>query len=646
MIALTLLVGGHMLWKYWQAPDAIWVGIIEDRFAHYDAGLRLALAWQDLDLVTAFSDIHKQLHWPPFHAVFLSMVLLVFGIDPRFAVLPSWLGWMVTAVLVWFLARRLLVGQGAAALLEKDQGSTPHPPVTPLASPLAQAGGWLGWALFLASPGQQAFAIDCMLESLGACFTVLSAWLYVCGRQAAPDRQKRWWTWLGVTMSLLFLHKYNYWLIVAIVIGLVEFLRAVPWNRHAWRNGYRATRRVLRDKRTWRYILTRPLLFPVLLGAALVIYIAQRGPTSIDVFGKSVSLYPPRNLLAITYLLLLILVGREAWKHRKVWWPKLWISHQQLLRWHAIPVLLYLALPKRLWIVFWFVSPAHTANDAGIDPLSGAIRYTGLLAEHYHPTTWLAVAVGVGMAVAIASILLTRWRGRAITRPGVAVPIALPLIAFALCATHPNQLPRFAHTWSPLLWVVADMGVIVLLGATLSAMRASQPTATAITVVARTLLIAAALVTAVAYSDLLAYPTESQETRAPLYPLVSPYQEAIHEPTSAAMFSNMPATFLLRTAHLKRFPNRHAVEVPLRFAQGDPKAFDHTMASWNTQSDTRWVVLLAVPKDSPIYIPSVLETDLDRLRDALNAMPNLKPVKQWDRPEGCRLYLWSREPLR
>ena len=139
--------------------------------------------------------------WPPLHGVLAAAVLLAAGPDYRWAVLPSVVGWVAAVFFACLSARRAVRrGRDLAGLVA---------------------------ALFvLVSPAYRAYATDVMLESLGTGLSMAALYCYlttVQGRGASPWPAR----WLGLVLTLLFLHKYNYWtLVVAALTGAT--LAALP----------------------------------------------------------------------------------------------------------------------------------------------------------------------------------------------------------------------------------------------------------------------------------------------------------------------------------------------------------------------------------------------------------------------------------
>src|SRR5262245_57442619 len=167
-------------------PRLLWRGLDHDRNAHFQFALSLALDLRHGDLVAFIADLNRATVWPPVHGLMLALVLLVGGFDERLGVLPSLAGWVITIVAGALAARRLMprAADGAVAAAVS--------------------------AMFIvASPALREYALDVMLESLGAALTVLALYVYLRAKSAAaPDA---WWRGFALVLTLLFLEKANYW---------------------------------------------------------------------------------------------------------------------------------------------------------------------------------------------------------------------------------------------------------------------------------------------------------------------------------------------------------------------------------------------------------------------------------------------------
>ena len=187
-----------------QVSRHLWDGASHDRNAHYDFALQMASDLRLGRVVEFITELDSARMWPPLHGILAATVLLAAGPDYRWAVLPSLAGWAAAVFFACLSARRAVRrGRDLAGLVA---------------------------ALFvLVSPAYRAYATDVMLESLGAGLSMAALYCYlttVQGRGASPWPARC----LGLVLTLLFLHKYNYWtLVVAALTGAT--LAALPRAR-------------------------------------------------------------------------------------------------------------------------------------------------------------------------------------------------------------------------------------------------------------------------------------------------------------------------------------------------------------------------------------------------------------------------------
>jgi len=198
---LAVLAYGRFL----EVAPHLWTSGIHDRNAHYWLGLGFALDFRQGDLLHFFHDLHAARVWTPLHALLVGIVQAIGGPDYRLAVLPSLAAWVGTAVFAFLAARRAVPRGGDLA-------------------------GFTAAVFVLASPAHQAFGTDIMLESLGACLSLAVIYAY----QVAVQERSAWGgRLLGLALSALFFHKYNYYLLVAIAL-LAAVLIADPRRWIRW----------------------------------------------------------------------------------------------------------------------------------------------------------------------------------------------------------------------------------------------------------------------------------------------------------------------------------------------------------------------------------------------------------------------------
>ncbi|MBI5132468.1 MAG: glycosyltransferase family 39 protein [Rhodopseudomonas palustris] len=419
-------IAGVMFTDYYRAPNLLWRGFYHDRNSHFSFGLDLALAVRHLDPVWFFSELEKAKVWPPFHGLVLSAVLLVGGIDYRLGIVPSLIGWVATIAFVWLITRRLfgnrLEGMFAAAIAV---------------------------ILTASSPAFRLISADVMLEGLGAGLSAAALWAYLRAF-AMPDSAARW-RLLAAILTILFFHKGNYW-------GLLIAAIAVAFASEHWRATVEAARAVGRIKVGPAIIgiVRQPLLILAAVIAALVAYIYARGPTALELFGKSVSLYPPENLTTAAYAMVFLWWSLLWWRNKAAIDAWLGLPGRALLYWHITPIAISFLLPHRLSRFLWFVGPANNPNlDTGL--WQGVQFYWQVFAEGFHTLPWLAVPALV-LAV-IGAFRLPRLA------PGARVVFLFALVAAIGVVIHPQHQGRFMTTWVFAVWICSGIGAGLILGA-------------------------------------------------------------------------------------------------------------------------------------------------------------------------------------
>src|SRR5947209_3179568 len=204
--------------QFWQQSEHLWYAPAHDRSGHYQRSQNIAFALRGGSLRDLVSEIHAATVWPPLHPLVTGPILAVGGIDYRLAVLSSLAAWMATCWLAFLLAMRL----------------------TPRCKPVA---GGVALLLALASPAYRAYAVDIMIESMGAALTLSVLYFYVTAFDENSARRGRW---LGLTLFALLFTKSNYWTLMAAGITpallsrygtpLIEWLKATfrPTAIPAW----------------------------------------------------------------------------------------------------------------------------------------------------------------------------------------------------------------------------------------------------------------------------------------------------------------------------------------------------------------------------------------------------------------------------
>jgi hypothetical protein len=425
VLAITATFAVHLFSLNRSDPRRRWNGLPHDRNGHYEYGMNMGLALRECNPGRFFDALSAGKVWPPVHGLLVAGVVAAAGPDFRLAVLPSLTGWVLTVVFGFLSARRLLPNSGAGILA-----------------------GALTATLTAASPAHRMYATDVMLESLGAGLTMLALYLYLRA-VATPDEPRRW-TALAVALIVLFFEKYNYWsLLVLALLGdqlICEWPRNRGWLRAMGGWPWRAWL-----KRQWR----EPLNYLFAGFVAAVIAIQMHGPTFLDLAGRRVSLYPPKNLATMAYAVLFVRAILAIRKRRPDIMAWLGIPGRRLFWIVLAPIAVSFLLPGRLTSFLWYGSPLNYGSETRMTLGGAASYYIGALIREYHPAAWCTVLV---LALAAAAVVLHRHLHR-----GWLAAALLLVLSFAILLLHPNQQSRFLHSWIPALWVLAGAGAGALL---------------------------------------------------------------------------------------------------------------------------------------------------------------------------------------
>ncbi len=580
---------------------ARWVSIYHDRNAHYQAGLNVACELRSGHLVRAVLDLDAaSMVWPALHPVCLAAMLTVVGPSPAAAVLPSLLGWCGATIFAFLIVRRL--------------GGT-HGTI----------GGLITATLFLGSPALQALATDVMLESLGLCLTLAALYAYFAFvEKPTPGRG----IGLGFALSCLFLHKYNYWVLVVVALGGTELLRRPREWFALLRGGVRMV-----DWSAWfRDQLKRPLNYVIaaLLGISLAAW--ANGGIALGSF----EVHDTRLYVSAAYALLLLRLA--VW-----WWPTGRLAANtlvgepaaKLMAWAAIPALLWLLLPFRLKTFFWFSSPANTIPGLEHTFGDGFRYYLGGFVGEYHIAAVLALVVAVLAAIGLVALLVQRH--------GVAGRLALPVAFFlsgTLAVLHPNHQIRFLHTWAPLLWIASGVGVaaIIELLARLAGERISRGIA----------LGSVAVLAAVLFQFTPAFAHVSpafgrgyESTDPSLRDLHDAYLQLIDGSEPTAIFCNRPDASW-SWAFMEKFGHKDGLKHNMRDAGAfDPVTADG-VARWLASTDCRTVVYIDIPPTSPLFEPNFLPTDNSPILAVLKSQSAFHLDKRLRVKNLGTVFIWKR----
>jgi len=599
VLVTALVVAGVDYGRFLQHHRHLWTGTIHDRHAHYLTALSLSLDVRHGDVRRFLHDFDGARVWPPLHAFLAAAVLTVGGDDYRLAVLPSLAAWVGTVLLGFLVARRATSRGGNVA-------------------------GLAAALLLLASGAHRAFATDVMLESLGACLSLLGLYLYLVTVQGTSPRAGRW---LGLALTALFLAKYNYWMLVVFAILAAE-ITTRP----------RIYRTLLADAVTgidWRGLLAaevrRPLNYLLAAILAVLAYVLATGGTTLALGGQRVSLRSPHNLVHAAYAVVLLRLALAWQAHRAAVLKRLDPRARPLIAWHLWPLAVWFLLPKRLSYFLWYLSPAQ----AGEHPQYGLEHST----RFYWSCFVQDYSRGLGMALLVVALVGAAVLAVRRLRPGGRALLFFVLIAVALSLNHPNRKSRFLHSWVAGAWAAAGVGLACLLHGRLTRRVAS----------ARPWLSAAAL----GGLGVVCLPTLADAGRAPeggpqpqrpsSLVLTDCYTEHLAGARQPLVLSNLPMKFLCQWTLLERFGHAARIDTDIRGFGTVPEEDRASFQRWLTTSRSDVVVYIDIHKDSCFYEEVPGCEPAEALRDLLEAQSVLPLKQRWHLPEyGCTISLWAR----
>lgn len=423
LIALAAIaVAASVYCHFWPVSRWLWTTIGHDRAAHCFNGMRLAADVREGRIVEVVRDVIFTGAWGPFYSVLQAGVMLIAGFDYRLAVLPSLVGFVLTCLFGFLAARRAISAGGNLA-------------------------GACAAVFILASPAFRCFAADIMLESVGAALSLIAVYCYLV---AVQDNSRAAARWLGLALTALFFHKSNYYMLLAMSL-IVGELAARPY---VYTQAAAGVLRFVRQPGWLRSQLRRPFSYLLLGLVALIGLIWLRGNQPLSIGGFETRLYPPYNVLTLTYAVVFLQVA--------IWWRQQGRNAcadidnriRQLILWHVWPVLISFLVPHHFRYFLGYLS-TDCGRDGYNHPLLGGLPYyLECLAGDYHLGHWsMAVALG------LVFIALCSWRS---LRPGAGMIFSFLLIAGLLTCAHPAHRSRFLHSWIAALWVLSGIGLAQL----------------------------------------------------------------------------------------------------------------------------------------------------------------------------------------
>ncbi len=600
LVALIGLVLAVWLYRlFLNSADGLWYSSLHDRNAHLWFGISLAIDIRTLDLPHLLKDLHGARIWGPLHPLLLGIVLAIGGLHEQLAILPSLACWVGSAVFAFLSARR--------------------------ACPASQNGNLAGFvaALFvLASPAFRAFATDIMLESLGACLSLGVLYFFLRVRQEKSPASA---AGLGLTMTLLFFDKYNYWLLVLLPLIAVSAAPHFPdlasrllLALHGW------------DVRAWLKAQLRHPLTWVLAVLVLVLTLPLYTSGTIHLFGREISLRSPHNTLSVIVWVVFLRLWPWWWNQGRALTAQLPVPGKQLVYWHVWPVIVWFLWPQRLGNCLAYLTRSHGVGGEVHGLLGGLPYYWDCLADHYHAVSWLAFLVA-GLALA-ALLSVSRLR------PGSALIFGVLLIAGAMTMSHPTLRSRFLHSWIAVLWVLAGVGVAQLLQLRWIADWPARKLGVTVALVA--LLVGAQALA-------LAQPGRSPEggprkTDLFVLDLFRPVLPQLDGSRQVVMLSNVPLKFLSAWTFLQRAGVQGRLETDLRGFGPDPDGNRPVFERWLQTTRCDALVFIDLPPGSP-FAECDLFPGYKRVPEWMQEQKVFREVRRWTFPQygDATVTLWK-----
>lgn len=597
VLLATVAIAISVYAYFWQHSRELWWWMGHDRHTHYMYALDLALDIRTGNLVRFLHDFDRMRVWGPVHPILVAALQLVAGPDHRLAVVPSMFGWILTVWCAFLIPRRLLPSGGNAA-------------------------GLLAAMLVAVSPAHRAYATDCMYESLGAGLSLAALYLYLVVLQ---DGTRRAAVLLGLTLSVLFLHKYNYWILVVVGLGAGEFVRQPKaWLQYAFAL-------CQRDRLpNWVFAeFKQPLNYLTLAFAVGALAITVTGGGVIALGSWRMSMQEPHNFVHfayITFFVRLVLWWRQTGRDWSLTIPP---TVRELLRWHGGIIALWFLMPKRLSYFLWYLGPNNDDQRRESVPfMHGLPYYFQGLQDDYLTLTW-SVYLLAGMLV----LGLLAWRK---LQPGASALMIFLLIATYLTCQHPMLKYRFMHSWIAVAWVVGAVGLIYTVQQIIGLVsRDWRPWAAGITCATMIGLLAPALLEPGRAQEGGLKPNEPSPLR-----ITDTYLPALADARNPTIISNVSTRFLWTWTFIEQH-HHHNVAAEIK----NFKAFEDNPAQvkqWldSTRSDA--LVLIDIRPGTTYDWKTNEYVDLSAFKQTLAAQAVWVEAHRWELPEGVTITLWEK----
>jgi hypothetical protein len=205
---------------------------------------------------------------------------------------------------------------------------------------------------------------------------------------------------------------------------------------------------------------------------------------------------------------------------------------------------------------------------------------------------------------------------------------------------HPNQQLRFLHTWAPLVWVMAGVGVAGVLA--LLARAAGEAVARGVGVLAVAGLAAALVQLTPAFARVgPAFGRGYNPADVSLRDLHDAYLPLIDPDQPTAIFCNRPDASW-RWPFMERFGHKNGLWHNMREVGAFDPVTPEGVAKWIAATDCTTVVYVEIPRGSPLFEPNATPADNSAIRAAMKAQTRFAIAHRIRVRDLGTVWVWKR----
>ena len=561
LVLLAIVFAWRLYAVYLPTSRGQWATLHHDRNAHLFQSMIFALDLRNVDPINLIHDLDRSRLYPPLFGMATASILAIGGLDYQLAPLVSLGGWIGTILLVFLLTRQLA----------RSHRNTM---------------GLLAALFALGSPALHTYATDIMLESLGACFSLLALHLYISKHSEGGSAQD--FAFLGCALTALFFLKYNYWFLTILILllwkGISRYREITTTLQRRWAQGdiQRLLLSEIRHPLTW--------VLAAVVGIAALLLLT--GEWEFWWAGRRVRLRASLNLAYLFFLILCIRMGLIWWRNDHSIRSLVDNRVRPLIWCHVLPVTAWLLWPQKLRSLLTILSPknAYEAQLATYWSWDTLLFYPRAIATEYHANSLAASAAFALAALAFIRVSRLTAYGRL---------VLLFLTASAILTTlHPNHQSRYVHTWVPLLWIAGAAGLASILE------QIARLRSTGIRVSSGIL---AVLIAAILIEPLVPAPagrgvTDATPKLATALDLSDYYLPRVGCYEHLSIFATVPIYFFASWSYLQRYPTRRSsLAVGLKNFGSSEALNQMRFVEWLERTRSEAIVLIDIPPGSFFY---------------------------------------------